>query len=141
MNLTETLPVNISFPVFIPNSLLTSWSWQFVDSDGDDNVPIAETLTAKAKRLTMLATLASQPNSSPKGRKKKEKKTLWTYETVAEPTGMSSRYWDAEAPQERATKRRAKERLVAIHEPDEASSGAQPLPFTVCFVINSNIPT
>ena len=69
----------------------------------------------------MLATLASQPNSSPKGRKKKEKKALWTYETVAEPTGMSSRYWDAEAPQERATKRRAKERLIAIHEPDEAS--------------------
>ncbi len=74
----------------------------------------------------MLATLASQPTSSPNGRKKKEKKTLWTYETVAEPTGMSSRYWDAEAPLERATKRRAKEKLSEIHEPDGASSGAYP---------------
>jgi hypothetical protein len=78
------------------------------------------------KRLTTLATLASQPTPSPNGRKKKEKKTLWTYETVAEPTGISSRYWDAEAPLERATKRRAKEKLSAIHEPDGASSGAQP---------------
>ena len=89
----------------------------------------------------MLATLASQPNSSPNGRKKKGKKTLWTYETVAEPTGMSSRYWDAEAPLERATKRRAKEKLSAIHEPDGASSGAQPLPFFECFIIIVPIPT
>ena len=73
----------------------------------------------------MLATLASRPTPSPIVRKKKFKKSLWTYETVAEPTGMSSKYWDADAPEERATKRRAKEKLIAIHEPDGASSGAK----------------
>jgi hypothetical protein len=39
---------------------------------------------------------------------------LWTYETVAEPTGVASHYWDGEATKERASKRIAKERLVAI---------------------------
>jgi hypothetical protein len=71
----------------------------------------------------MLATLAAQPSPSPKVRKKKVKKSLWTYETTAEATGVSSKYWDADAPEERATKRRAKEKLSAIHEPDGASSG------------------
>jgi hypothetical protein len=88
-----------------------------------------------------LATLASQPTSSPNVREKKEKKTLWTYETVAEPTGMSSRYWDAEAPVERATKRRAKEKMSAIHEPDGAFSGAQPLTFFECSIVMVTIPT
>jgi hypothetical protein len=43
-------------------------------SSDDDNIPIADTLPAKSKSLTLLATLASQPTSSPNGRKKKEKK-------------------------------------------------------------------
>jgi hypothetical protein len=71
----------------------------------------------------MLATVAAQPSPSPKVRKSQVKKTLWTYETVAEPTGVSSKYWDVAAPEERATKRRAKEKLIAIHEPDGAASG------------------
>jgi hypothetical protein len=41
---------------------------------------------------------------------------LWTYETVAEPTGVASKYWDAEAPSERRTKRLAKEKMLAIKE-------------------------
>jgi hypothetical protein len=75
----------------------------------------------------MLASLALKPSPSPSLRKKKEKKSLWHYETVAaEPTGISSKYWDADAPIERATKRRAKEKLSAIHEPYENESGALP---------------
>jgi hypothetical protein len=76
-----------------------------------------------SKRLTVLATVAGIPSPSPKVVKPKVKKSLWTYETTAEPTGASSKYWDADAPVERATKRRAKEKLIAIHEPDETSSG------------------
>jgi hypothetical protein len=74
----------------------------------------------------MLASCASQPTPSPSTRKKKVKKSLWHYETVAEPTGASSKYWDADALLERATKRRAKEKLSAIHEPYENDSGAFP---------------
>jgi hypothetical protein len=59
--------------------------------------------------------------------KKKKVKSTWTYETVAKPTGVSSKYWDADALVERATKRRAKEKLSAIHEPDGTSSGSEPL--------------
>jgi hypothetical protein len=87
-------------------------------------VPIAQTLAVPSISLTMLATLAAKPTPSPIVRKKKLKKSLWTYETVAEPTGVSSKYWDADAPEEQATKRRAKEKLSAVHEPDGASSGA-----------------
>jgi hypothetical protein len=77
----------------------------------------------------MLASLASQPTPPPSTRKKKAKKCLWHYETVAEPTGASSKYWDAVALIERATKRRAKEKLSAIHEPYENDSGALPSTF------------
>jgi hypothetical protein len=94
------------------------------DSSDDDDVPIAQTLTSQSKSLSMLASLASQPSPSPSLRKKKAKKPLWHYETVAEPTGISSKYWDADAPIERATKRRAKEKLSAIHEPYDNDSGA-----------------
>jgi hypothetical protein len=92
----------------------------------DDDVPIAQTLALPSKRLHMLATVAAQPSPSPKLRKNHVKKALWTYETVAEPTGVSSKYWDNDAPEEWATKRRAKEKLSAIHEPDGASSGLKP---------------
>jgi hypothetical protein len=64
----------------------------------DDDVPIVSTLNSvKPKR---------------KGRTKAAIK--WTYETVAEPTGAASKYWDAAAPEERATKRLAKAKLVAL---------------------------
>jgi hypothetical protein len=95
-------------------------------SSDEDDVPIAQTLAKQSNGLSMLATLAAQPTPSPIARKKKAKKSLWTYETVAEPTGISSRYLDADTPTERATQRRAKEKLSAIHEPDGNSSGALP---------------
>jgi hypothetical protein len=41
---------------------------------------------------------------------------MWTYETVAEPTGIASKYWDVAAPPERATKRVAKQRLSDLHD-------------------------
>jgi hypothetical protein len=46
-----------------------------------------------------------------KQEKKKKVKPLWSYEVVAEPTGVHSRYWDAAAPKERATKKQAKQKL------------------------------
>jgi hypothetical protein len=72
----------------------------------------------------MLASLASQPTSSRLPRTKKAKKNLWHYETVAEATGASSKYWDAAAPMERATKKRAKEKLISLHEPNDSEPGA-----------------
>jgi hypothetical protein len=103
-----------------------------LDSSDDDDVPIAQTQASQSKSLSMLAALASQPTPSPKVRKKNAYKSLWTYETVAEPTGVSSKYWDADAPIERATKKRAKEKLSAIHEPDGNDSGALPSTFCSC---------
>ncbi len=90
------------------------------DNDEEDNIPIVSQLP---KKLVMLATMAAVPSPSPKQRKKKAPKSLWTYETVAEPTGAASRYWDADAPSERATKRLAKERLVALREAEVPSQG------------------
>ena len=98
-------------------------------SQPDDDVPIVQTLALSGVRLELLATVAAQPSPSPKLRRSQVKKATWVYETVAEPTGVSSKYWDVEAPQERATKRRAKEKLSALHEPDGASSGMKPLAF------------
>jgi hypothetical protein len=48
---------------------------------------------------------------------------LWTYETVAEPTGVASNYWDANPPRERATKRRAKEKMLALKEYEVETQG------------------
>lgn len=93
-------------------------------SSDDDDVPIAQTLGPHSNGLSMLATLAGQPTPPQKAKQKKQKKSLWTYETVAEPTGASSRYWDADTPTERATKRRAKEKLLAIQETDGNAAGA-----------------
>ena len=97
----------------------------------DDDVPIVATLNlAKPKRKG--------------GRKKSELK--WTYETVAEPTGttsflhllhdpylfqhlhystgVASKYWDEEATSERATKKRAKEKLAALNTDEETATGS-----------------
>ncbi len=70
------------------------------ESDDDDDVPIATTLIARPKKT------------------KRKKPTMWTYETVAEPTGIASKYWDVAAPPERATKRVAKQRLSDLHDAD-----------------------
>jgi hypothetical protein len=46
---------------------------------------------------------------------KKTPASRWTYETVAEPTGTVSKYWDSPAPLERATKRVAKQKLCDLN--------------------------
>ncbi len=74
----------------------------------DKNTPIVAILGPKQTHLSMLASVATLPVASPKLRTKKVPKVLWTYETVAEPTGASSKYWDANAPVERHTKTLAK---------------------------------
>jgi hypothetical protein len=48
----------------------------------DDDIPIVNTL----------------PATTAKAKKKKKVKILWSYETVLEPTGVRSNYWDAKAP-------------------------------------------
>jgi hypothetical protein len=55
-------------------------------SSDDDDIPI---VTQLPKKLALLASLAEVPIPSPKQRKKKAPKSLWTYETVAEPTGAA----------------------------------------------------
>jgi hypothetical protein len=74
------------------------------DSD-DDDVPIVATLPPRPSNLSLLAMAATQKRS------KKAPKQLWTYETVSEPTGIVSKYWDSPAPKERETKRAAKQKL------------------------------
>jgi hypothetical protein len=71
----------------------------------DDDVPIVDTLPQKTKNLSLLANAAS------KKRVKKPTKTLWSYETVAEPAGVVSKYWDSPASSVRSTKRIAKQKL------------------------------
>ncbi len=77
------------------------------DVSSDDDIPI-------------VSTLASLTTTT---KRKKKSKVLWTYETVAEATGVSSKYWDAEAPHERATKKQAKEKLSAITVAEIQSTG------------------
>ena len=77
------------------------------DASSDDDIPIASTLPALASKT----------------KQKKKSKVLWTYEAVAEATGVSSKYWDAEAPHERATKKQAKEKLSAITVTETQSAG------------------
>ena len=50
-------------------------------------------------------------------------KVLWTYETTTEPTGAASKYWDIDAPSERATKKAAKEKLLAINSCNDPNEG------------------
>ncbi len=96
----------------------------------DDELPIVATLSSKETNLSMLASVAELPVAAPKTRMKKITKSLWTYETVAEPTGAASKYWDASAPSERRTKRLAKEKLSALHEADDDGQGV----FQITFV-------
>ena len=92
-------------------------------SSDEDDVPIVQTLTHKSSQLALLATLAATSGSSPKPRKKKTPKSLWSYVTVNEPTGVSSNYWDTDAPTERRTKQLAKEKISALHEGDGKDEG------------------
>ena len=85
-------------------------------SSSDDDTPIVTTLHKKTF----------------KEKAKKKTKTLWTYETVVEPTGVVSKYWDADAPSERATKRQAKEKLSALKIDSTTSVGA-----TICIPHNA----
>jgi len=68
----------------------------------DDDLPIVQTL--------------------PVARKKKKVKSLWSYETVMEPTGARSKYWDSPAPVQRATKELAKQKLQLITNGEEFPS-------------------
>ncbi len=72
-------------------------------SSSEDDVPI-------------VATLSNISTTTVKKKRKKKKQSLWTYVQVAEPTGVASNYWDAEAPPERHTKRVAKKRLSESKE-------------------------
>ena len=74
----------------------------------DDDIPIVRTL----------------PGSITKARKKKKAKTLWSYETVNEPTGVHSKYWDSPAPKHRATKQQAKQKLDELINADKHREGA-----------------
>ncbi len=54
----------------------------------------------------IVATLSNITATTVKKKRKKKKQSLWTYVQVAEPTtGVASKYWDADAPPERHTKR------------------------------------
>ncbi len=81
----------------VDNMMLSS------SSDADD-VPIVNTISREKTNLGMLATVAAEKSSPTIVRKKKVKQMRWTYEIVCEPTGVASKYWDANAPSERATK-------------------------------------
>ncbi len=65
----------------------------------DGNVPIVSTITLP----------------KPKRKVRTKRPVKWSYETVSEPTGAASKYWDAGAPAERVTKRLAKDKLVALN--------------------------
>lgn len=87
------------------------------ECSSDDDVPIVSTLSSA--NTTVKVTLKKAATTKVKITKKKA--PLWTYETVNEPTGVASNYWDAEAPSERATKRLAKIKLSLGNA--EATSG------------------
>ena len=74
----------------------------------DDDIPIVQTL---------------QPATA-QAQKKKNVKTLWSYETVTEPTGVHSKYWDSPAPRERATKQQAKQKLDELKKADKQQQAA-----------------
>ncbi len=86
-----------------------------------------ETTSGDVTNLSMLPSIASLPVDSCKGRRKKAPKSLWTYETVMEPTGAASKYWDIDAPPERRTKRLAiREKLTALKEAEGDIEGVLP---------------
>ena len=74
----------------------------------DDDIPIVNTLLS---------------NMVPKTKKPKKVKSLWTYDTVMEPTGVTSKYWNGGATSERATKQLAKQKLTDLHVADKAIEG------------------
>ncbi len=92
-------------------------------SSDDDDVPIVQTLPQRASQLSLLASLATASASSPNLRKKRTKKSLWTYVTVHEPTGVTSNYWDTNAPSARRTKQIAKEKISALHQSPDKGEG------------------
>jgi hypothetical protein len=73
----------------------------------DDDIPIVQTL----------------PVATTKSTKKKKVKSLWSYETVMEPTGARSKYWDSPAPSQRATKELAKHKLQEMNNGEESLEG------------------
>lgn len=77
-------------------------------ASSDDDIPIVLTL----------------PGSTSKARKKKKVQTLWSYETVNEPTGVHSKYWDSPAPMQRATKQQAKQKLDELKNAEKQRVGA-----------------
>jgi hypothetical protein len=89
----------------------------------DDDVPIVQTLPARPSQLSLLATLAASSVSSPNLRKKRAPKSLWTYVTVNEPTGVTSNYWDTDAPSDRRTKQIAIEKFSALHQGADKDEG------------------
>ncbi len=74
----------------------------------DDDIPIVQTLPVATTTST----------------KKKKVKSLWSYETVMEPTGARSKYWDSPAPSQRATKELAKHKLQEMKNGEEFLEGA-----------------
>ncbi len=92
-------------------------------SSDEDDIPIVATLPRKETNLRVLATVAAETSSPAKVQQKKEKQTRWMYETVSEPTGVSSKYWDADAPSVRATKQLARERIMALNDGDVDGKG------------------
>ncbi len=63
-------------------------------------ITINQSNTGDVNNLSMLAATAFLPVVASKVRRKKAPKSLWTYETVLEPTGAASKYWDTDAPPE-----------------------------------------
>jgi hypothetical protein len=82
------------------------------ESDEDDQ-PIAATLHALPK--------TGSAQVPAKKKRKMPKKKLYFYEEVAEPTGIASKYWDAPAPSERATKVLANEAAASRNKTFMAS--------------------
>jgi hypothetical protein len=50
--------------------------------------------------------------------------TLHYFQNCLPPKGIASKYWDAEATSERATKKRAKEKLAALNVEEETTTGS-----------------
>jgi hypothetical protein len=91
------------------NSRLVELKDILPDADSsDDDIPIVDTLKPKKT----------------KPKPKMKLKERWTYEAVAEPTGIASKYWDASAPKERTTKKLAKEKLSALKVAETKTKGA-----------------
>lgn len=49
--------------------------------------------------------------------------TLHYFQNCLPPKGIASKYWDADATSERATKKRAKEKLAALNVEEETTAG------------------